>query len=220
MAKINALRALVNVDADLPVVVEMGVGARAGGTEALKARARVRCLQVGARRKWWAVARVGCRQWRGDRALVDVGAIDAVAPVARRRAGARVRAAKLGIVLTGGVSARGARRADVGAECTFVDVRARDAVAGVARRACARERACRIGAPTHVEAVVRARRALVDLRAGRHALLVAACAAARATGEVWRVGWAACACARARAIARRAACVARCARRPAARIVC
>ena len=179
MLVLPGLAALVDVDAVLRVEVWRR-RAVWGELIAGQALARVGGLGVDTGGGRGAGVRRGRRQGCRERALVHVGAVGAVAPVA----GSGARAGEA----AGGVSARGPGVAAVCVGHALVDVVARNAVARVARRARAREGAGVVGAVVGIEAVVRARRAFVDLRARVGGGQIAAATRARAADEVGRLG--------------------------------
>ena len=131
------------------------------GAVAARTRALEGAVEVDAARRWVAGVRAGRGQRGLERALIDIAAEEAVAPVARGAARARVaeRRCRRGRR----VGARRLRRAQRRARRALVHVRAAHAVARVARGARAREGAGEVGAVGGVEAVVRAGGALVDL---------------------------------------------------------
>ena len=135
------------------------------------------------------------RQRRGERALVDVRAEEAGAPVAWARARALVTqsawAQGADEVGANGIGAAQVRTGVRGVS-TLVHVRARDAISRVARRTGAAKRACQVGAVAGAElAVVRAFSALVDLGACGRGGAEARCAGACASDEMRPGCWAA-----------------------------
>ena len=178
----GALGALVDLGTRRVVVpARLVVGAVAARTRAVEGAVQVDARSVGV-----TVVRAGRGQRCLERALVDVTAVEAIAPVAGAIAHACV-AERCGHGEQR-VGARGLRRARVRAERTLVDIGAVHAVARVALGACALVAARDVGAELRaaLEAVVRALGALVDLRARRRALPISARADARAPDEVRR----------------------------------
>ena len=197
VAPIRAVGTLVNVNAaEAPECVRVAARPRhvARGDELsveigrecaeLLASARVVAVEVDAVRVGRAPVWRSCWQRRGERALVDVRAEEAGAPVACARARALVtqsaRAQGADEIGARGMLAAQVRAGPCGVS-TFVHIRARDAVARVARRTGAAKGARQVGAVIGAElAVVRAFGALVDLGAcglsGAEARRAGACA--------------------------------------------
>ena len=152
-----------------------------------------------------AVVRRCCRDGLCYRALIHVATVEAITPVAWRRARAVVAGAT---ECTEHVRAVGVFTAEVGACSTLIDITAGDTIARVSRWTRAREGPGSVCAIVGIEAVVRARRALVDLDAVCRRRRVAGAACARTTNKVWGLRRTREACTSAWSVARGATCIA------------
>ena len=186
MTLVRPLVALIDVDAAGSATAAWAAASQLAKTGL--ARAVEGALRVAAVGVHVAVMRVGRRQSCFKAALVDVGAVRAIAPVPRRRARARV---AQGALCSDQVGAGRLLMAEVRAKRAFIYVGAGDPITRVSRRARANKRAGEVGTVVTVEAVVRPFCALVDLRARCGRGTVPTVAAADSICEMRRLHWAA-----------------------------
>jgi len=185
MARVRILRALVDVDADLIVVVATGIGSsRRLGTEARRACAH-ECAQCVRASCVWR-ARMWARRWQRccHRALIDVATVEAISPEPCPVAFTRVPEC---VYRADSIDASCIIRACMSTFNALVNVHACDTIAREAWGTCAAEGARKVGAITGIEAVVRTRATFINLRARRRGAEVATHASACTVDKMRRV---------------------------------